>query len=228
MAKRSTSLPILLAGMLLAAPAAADGFQDRAKSLVHGIVEAANKAAGQRSRIEAGNPDNPMRKFVASRIATKALARFAVGHYWRRSSEQQRTRFHTLFRGYLAHMLGQHVHRLASRQLTVQSVMPAPDAKTDVIVMSRVGKGSRKILFDWRIRKTKAGPKIVDVMVEGISMAVAQRHEFMAYIRSQQGDLGSLIARLEKQVPGSTPTPAKTPVASQNASSTTRVAKAQR
>lgn len=226
MAKRVKSLPILLAGMLLAAPAAADGFQDRAISLVNGIFKAADAAATNKSKTAPGDPDNPLRKFIASRIATEALARFAVGHYWRRSSEEQRTQFHTLFRGYMTLMLGRHVHNLARRKLTVQSVMPAPDAKSDVIVMSRIGEGRRKLLFDWRIRKTKAGPKIVDVMVEGISMAVAQRQEFMSYIKSQQGDLGVLIARLEKQVPHSKP--AKGNDAAQIASPATRVANAQR
>ena len=100
MVKRGTSLPILLACVLMASPATAGGFDDRAKRLVSGIFEAASAAVAQ-SKSNPGDPGSPLNRFIAKHIATQALARFSAGHYWRRSSKEQQARFHTLFRGYM-------------------------------------------------------------------------------------------------------------------------------
>ncbi len=51
---------------------------------------------------------------------------------------------------------------------------------------------------DWRIRTGPAGPKVIDVYVEGISMLNTQRQEFAAVIdqRGIEGLMDEMRARL--------------------------------
>ena len=46
---------------------------------------------------------------------------------------------------------------------------------------------------DWRVRESEKGLKIIDVVVEGVSMALTQRDEFAAVLHKNGGKFGSLM-----------------------------------
>jgi phospholipid transport system substrate-binding protein len=51
------------------------------------------------------------------------------------------------------------------------------------------------VRIDWRVRERDAGPKIIDVEIEGVSMAISQRSEFSSVV--DQRGVDGLIAMLE-------------------------------
>ena len=59
--------------------------------------------------------------------------------------------------------------------------------------------GRPSIPLRWSIRKAKAGLKIVDVVIENLSMAQTQRADFAAILR-QRGSIKGLIAALEEKM----------------------------
>ena len=63
-----------------------------------------------------------------------------------------------------------------------------------------VQPGGPPIKANWRVRPLNGEYKIIDIMVEGVSMAVTQRSEFNAVVRRQgmRGLLQTLRARTEK------------------------------
>jgi len=54
-------------------------------------------------------------------------------------------------------------------------------------------QGGPPIKVDWRVGKSGAGYKIVDVIVEGISMAVTERQEFASVIQRNNGQIEALL-----------------------------------
>lgn len=70
-----------------------------------------------------------------------------------------------------------------------------PSGKRDVLVKSEIRRSAgSSIPTEWRVRRMKAGLKIIDIKVEGISMVQSQREEFNA-ILTREGMIG-LIAVL--------------------------------
>ena len=61
-------------------------------------------------------------------------------------------------------------------------------------------KGGESVRADWRVRHIDGAFKIVDVVVEGISMVVTQRQEFAAVVRRHgvEGLIETLRARVSK------------------------------
>jgi phospholipid transport system substrate-binding protein len=55
------------------------------------------------------------------------------------------------------------------------------------------------IRIDWRVASRGDIYKITDVMVEGISMANTQRDEFASVIRSNSGQINTLLEILRKK-----------------------------
>ena len=74
-------------------------------------------------------------------------------------------------------------------------------SEKDVVVSTRLVRPSgMEIAADWRVRVFDGKFRIIDVMVEGISMAVTQRSEFAAVVRRDgiEGLLAILRARTTK------------------------------
>lgn len=213
MIKRFAPVACLLLGIALVTPADAGPFEDEARQFVGNAFKAASglsKGTGK-SRAES---TARFTKFIERRIATKALARFVLGPYWRRASEAERAEFHSLFRVYLTRSFGQQAARLASQPIEIDKVVSATGSN-DVLVFSRMGRrGPTAVHIDWRIRRTKDGPKLIDVIVQGTSLAVAQRQQFMSILSRNGGSIAALNARMKtrlKNEPGSAPRVARKP-----------------
>ena len=110
------------------------------------------------------------------------IARFVLGRYWRRVTPEQRDSYVELF--------GQFVIKSYSRRLggfagsSFDIVGSEPIGKSDILVTTILRRKSGPAFkASWRVRLIDDKHKIIDVMVEGISMAVSQRQEFASVLK---------------------------------------------
>jgi len=130
------------------------------------------------------------------------FARFTLGRFWRRASETQRKEFVGLFEDYLVQIYAALFRDYNGESFTVGKVREIN--KSDVAVKSSVTlNDGQKIEVYWRVRG-KDDPKIIDVIVEGVSMVITQRDEFSAIISQNGGKLDGLLTALRKKT-GKTP-----------------------
>ena len=52
----------------------------------------------------------------------------------------------------------------------------------------------------WRVREAKTRLMIVDVVVEGVSLAITQRSEMAAVMQQKKGNLDALLDEIEAKV----------------------------
>jgi phospholipid transport system substrate-binding protein len=129
------------------------------------------------------------------------VGRLVLGRYWRSATEEQRAEYTDLFRRFVMQNLASRLdtYRGQSYQITGAQVVDDRDA----LVSTRITRpGSPPLKVDWRLRDTDGDLKIIDVIVEGVSMVVSQRSEFASVIGSAGMD--GLLDRLREQV-GSSP-----------------------
>lgn len=189
-----------LAVVAAAAPAApAEEFNEQAQRFVLEVFAAAKATAAQSGTRE--ETAQRLSAFVEKRVELNALSRFAVGGYWNRASAKERTRFTKLFGTHLALLFGRYVGHIAGHSLKIDRVIRAAGGPRDVIVLTKLVQQNGEVVhFDWRVRPTDKGIKIVDVIIQGTSMAVAQRHEFMSIIRQNDGSVQALNDKLEARM----------------------------
>src|SRR3546814_20894405 len=71
----------------------------------------------------------------------------------------------------------------------------------DVLVSSVLTRpGAPPLNIDWRVRERQDGFQIIDVSVEGVSLAVTQRNEFGSVIQRNGGRFDALLQALRAQV----------------------------
>ena len=136
------------------------------------------------------------REVLTATFELRTIARFTLGRYWRIASADQRREYRRLFEDFLVLAYANRFRDLSGVKLRVATVLTIN--KRDKLVRSEVdpGGGRPPIRIDWRVRETKQGLRIVDVIVDGISMGVTQRDQFAAAIRSAGGKVDGLLAML--------------------------------
>lgn len=139
-----------------------------------------------------------------------AVSRFVLGRYWRRASSPERAEFTQLFEDYIVAIYGRRLGGNLDNALKITG--HRPDGPKGAIVHSEFGpnndgsnvsnngvKNGIIIKLEWRLRRRAEGWRVVDIMVEGVSMALAQRSEFATVIRGTGGKVAGLLAKLRKK-----------------------------
>jgi phospholipid transport system substrate-binding protein len=123
------------------------------------------------------------------------MARFALGRHWKQADAEQRVAYLEAFSKFL---LQQYAAKIAAAQVTGFDVVSAQRAgRRDVMVQSRITQSHGQVLkLVWRMRQSNGQFRVIDVVAEGISLALTKRQEFAAIIKSNGGDVAQLIDRL--------------------------------
>jgi len=140
------------------------------------------------------------RKILKDGFDMPLIARFAMGRYWRIASKEQRHDYLILFTDYVVKSYAVKLGGYKNEALVIVSEQPLQNKK-DVLVSTRIKRPTgAPINTVWRVRHGKRGLRIIDVMVEGISMLVTHRDEFGAVIQRHgvTGLIETLRARIGK------------------------------
>ena len=138
------------------------------------------------------------RKLLNEAFDLPRIARFTLGRYWRTATDEQKAEFLTLFEKFVIQAYSNRFQDMSGKKLNVLTAREI--SASQALVLSEIkipGKPSVKI--NWRVRSKDDVHKVVDVMVEGISMSVTQRDEFAAVIRQTGGKVLGLINALRRK-----------------------------
>ena len=136
------------------------------------------------------------RRLLAQGFDVGFIGRFALGRHWRGCSAAQRRDYIELFSDYILATYSRRLGGYAGERFEVAGAKAK--GKRDIVVSTRIRRpGGAAIRADWRIRVIDGQYRIIDVAVEGVSMAVTQRAEFAAVVESHgvDGLLQALRAR---------------------------------
>ena len=146
------------------------------------------------------NREKTFRVLLTENFAMKQLSRFVVGRHWRRMTPQQREKYGKLFEDWVVKYYSIRLNRYSD--LTLRVIRAKAVGKKDVLVNTRFEGPTipTPLQVHWRIRPFESGLRIIDVIVEGVSMAVMQRADFTAIIekRGVEGFLQQLKTTLSE------------------------------
>lgn len=141
-----------------------------------------------------------LRNLLHAGFDMKTIGRFVLGRYGTRATEPELDEFQSVFDEYIVQTFASRLGQYAGE--TLQVGQARRDATGDTMVSSEiVGHEGPAIRVDWRLRGEPGHFKIIDVIVEGVSMAITQRSEFGAVIQRSGGKIENLIKELRRKVP---------------------------
>ncbi len=139
------------------------------------------------------------REMLARELDIPLLARFMLGRYWKKATPEVRRAYEDAFAEYIlaryASLLG------GAREIQGFEVVGAKASGTgDVLVETRIRRGGADpITTVWRMRDRNGRFVVIDLVVEGLSMAQTQRQEFASTLRSNGGRVEDLTSVLKQK-----------------------------
>lgn len=134
------------------------------------------------------------------------IGKISLGRHRKKATAENLKQYYALFPEYLVKVYTSRLTKLDTREVRVGKVLP--NGKRDMYVRTKVVNGEDKVFdVDWRVRPNKKGEeaqhgyKIVDVKIEGISMARTQRDDFTARISAS--GMSGLIDFMQTIIQGS-------------------------
>lgn len=165
------------------------------------VVELAEQAVNSLTApdIDAAERRLRFRKLMHDYFAFKGIARWVLGRYWKRATEAERAEYLSLFERLMVIVYADRFAKYSGETLEV--VRAEVRNEKDALVHSRIVRpGGQPIDVAWRVRRKDDTFKIVDVMVEGLSMGLTQQKEFSSVIRQKGEGIEGLLKELRKRL----------------------------
>ena len=125
-----------------------------------------------------------------------SISRFVLGKYWKQASLDQKKNFIKAFRNYVVKTYSSRFNEYSGEQLKLVNYENESNPKIFLVHTVLERQDAPVIKVDWRIGKKKDRFVILDIVIEGISLAVTQRSEFVAVIEQNNGSIDKIISLL--------------------------------
>lgn len=137
---------------------------------------------------------NKLAPLLRDGLDLDAMGKFVLGRQGRELTTAQQKSFAQAFERHVVETYSDLLARQSVADVKITGDSKQPDG--DVLVNSEITRGGAPSTpYDWRVRETKAGLKVVDVVINGVSLLITRRQEFASVMRKDGVD--GLIRRLE-------------------------------
>ncbi|HEV8014581.1 MAG TPA: ABC transporter substrate-binding protein [Stellaceae bacterium] len=129
------------------------------------------------------------------------ISRFVLGRYWNGANDQQRQQFTRLFEDWIVRTYSARFGGYSGETIQVTGTRPESDTTTVVLSQFVSPNGGPPAKVEWHVRKNSDTDfEIVDVSVEGVSMALTQRDEIASVADRSGGSVEGLNQALEQKI----------------------------
>lgn len=176
-----------------APPAAAADPAEEARAFVESMADQAIQALTP-TGISRGERIRRFRVLFNEDFAVHAIGVWVLGRYWNRATPEEQKTYMGLFEDYIVASYVDSFSTYAGEKLKI--VKTIPDDASSATVYSEIvlpDTGKTPVRVNWRIDGLNSTPKVVDVVVEGVSMSTTLRSEFGSIIRREGGHLAGLL-----------------------------------
>lgn len=169
-------------------------------ALIQGLVQQALQALTDKQASEQLRQDK-FRALLDQNFDIPRIARFVLGRYWTLANDSERQEFDRLFEQWIVRTYSTQFNQYSGEQVKVTGSRAESDDSTVVSSQIIRTNGGPPVKVDWRVRKNDdGGSKIVDVNVEGVSMALTEREQISSVIDRNGGSVAGLNKTLEEKL----------------------------
>jgi len=129
------------------------------------------------------------------------ISRFVLGRFWNAASDAERKQFTTLFEDWVVRTYSARFRDYSGQTIKVTGTRPESDTSSVVLSQFVNPNAPKPAKVEWHVRKEDDGAyKVVDVSVEGVSMALTERDEIAAVADRNGGTASGLNKALEQRL----------------------------
>ncbi|HYL33353.1 MAG TPA: ABC transporter substrate-binding protein [Stellaceae bacterium] len=196
--RRSLSVLVVVGALLLwTAPVRAD--QTDPATFVDGLVQQALTIL-RNPQMPDTQREERFGTLLRSGFDIPRIARFVLGRYWLSASDQERAQFNQLFTQWVVRTYSARFKQYSGETIKVTGARA--ESPTSYVVSSQLiyTNGAPPTTIYWHVSKATSDLKIIDVEVEGVSMALTEREEIASVIQRDGGTVAGLNQQLQQRL----------------------------
>lgn len=203
MFKRHLPFVLLAFTLAVSAPAAAGAEVngDQVRAFINGMADTAVSSLTGKDIAREERKDR-FRKMIHDYFAIKSIGQWVLGLHWRRATPEQREEYLSLFENMLLERYVDGFKDYSGETLEVGQAEKR--SEKDFIVHTQLKKpgGTQPVDVGWRVgvgeRDGKPVFKVVDIIVNGLSMSLTQQKEFYSVIKNNGNSVESLLEKMRE------------------------------
>ena len=166
------------------------------------VQETADRASEALNKRQSKEEKMQILKIIAKEtVDIKGIGYYSLGAYRKNISDQQKIEYFDIFEKYFLKSFSSRLAEYTDPRIRVDSQKKLNDKYTMVSSTLLATAKKPEIKIDWRIvTKNPDKPLIIDVVIEGVSLAKVQKEEFNSIIQNNDGDINALFNNLKKFV----------------------------
>lgn len=128
------------------------------------------------------------------------IGQFVLGRNWKVATPEQCKEFIKVYRQLNVSTWSKRFDEFKGKNFIFKGTSPS-NSKGQIFVNSVVpmeqGEPAKVV---WRVREKGGNYKIVDIIIENVSLAITARNEYTAFIKNNPGGIDALIANLKSKI----------------------------
>ena len=154
--------------------------------------EALNKRQSKEEKMEI------LKTIAKETVDIRGIGFYSLGKHRKNMSDQKKEEYLEIFSKYFLKTFSSRLAQYSDPKIQVISQKKLNDKYTMVSSVLIATDDKPEVKIDWRvITKDPDNPLIIDVIIEGVSLAKVQKEEFNSIIQSNDGDVNALLKILK-------------------------------
>ncbi len=140
-----------------------------------------------------------LRKLFTGHVDMDWMGRFVLGQGWTKATEKQREQYLQAYRDYMLARYTTNFSDYAGSNYTITDAKSEANGQFTVgMQVNSPNAAEQETQAGYRVRAENGGFKIIDIIIEGVSLITTQRSEFASVI--QREGIDALITQLRSKV----------------------------
>ena len=140
-----------------------------------------------------------LKSIAEKTVDIKGIGYYSLGAHRNNLSNDQKKEYLDIFKEYFLKSFSSRLAEYTDPKIHVISQKKLNEKYTMVSSVLLATEEKPEVKIDWRIvTKNPDKPLIIDVVIEGVSLAKVQKEEFNSIIQSNNGDFNALLISLKK------------------------------
>ena len=142
-----------------------------------------------------------LREIAKNTVDIKGIGFYSLGKYRKIISEQKKIEYLEIFTKYFLKSFSSRLAQYSDPKIIVKSQKKLNEKYTMVSSVLIATDDKPEVKIDWRVvTKDPENPLIIDLIIEGVSLAKVQKQEFYSIIQSNDGNVDALFTNLKQFV----------------------------
>jgi len=157
--------------------------------------EALNKRQSKEEKMEI------LKTIAKETVDIRGIGFYSLGKHRKNMSDQKKEEYLEIFTKYFLKSFASRLAEYTDPRIRVDSQKKLNDKYTMVSSTLLATDDKPEVKIDWRVvTKNPDNPLIIDLIIEGVSLAKVQKEEFYSIIQSNDGDINALFKNLKEFV----------------------------